>query len=416
MPQSLGYKDGVNLAISLCLTYTLCLSCVRAYIRKGAYGIDDSVIAVATVISFGHIGADYAALANGLGTPWSHIVETDSLTTLNTASVAGVVTFVVALYLSKCAMISFLGRITKTHSQVLLYKTCNVIVAVIGIVSLLAVTVDCPTGSGYYWAFRENKMLSCPSQSTRWQALTALDIATEILLLALPLQLVWNLQMPLAKKVIVITALYLRLPVIGFSIARDYYTLQLRLPGTDAGLTSGIVAIWLSVQLAYALASSTLSASKAFTESFNSGFGLSFARGKGENSYGLSEISSGKTPVTSKDEKSRTDSAVDGSTGAGTVQYSFPYSESLHGLDIPEPTAIPAIRNSSSTPLKLRPGPEIRTFTHVSADPELGPSRGNSSSNSEQSADDMVIVRETGYEVQHDRAPILRREEMYCYA
>ena len=84
MPQSLGYKDGVNLAISLCLTYTLCLSCVRAYIRKGAYGIDDSVIAVATVISFGHIGADYAALANGLGTPWNHIVEADSLTTLNT--------------------------------------------------------------------------------------------------------------------------------------------------------------------------------------------------------------------------------------------------------------------------------------------------------------------------------------------
>ncbi|KAK3713493.1 hypothetical protein LTR37_008451 [Vermiconidia calcicola] len=203
--------------------------------------------------------------------------------------------------------------------------------------------------------------------------------------------------MPLAKKVIVITALYLRLPVIGFSIARDYYTLQLRLPGTDAGLTSGIVAIWLCVQLAYALASSTLSASKAFTESFNSGFGLSFARGKGEDSYGLSGISSGKTPVTSKDEKSRTDSALNGSPGAGTVQYSFPYPESLHGLDIPEPTATPAIRNSSSTPLKLRPGPEIRTFTHVSADPELGPSRGNSSSNSEQSVDDMVIVRETGY-------------------
>jgi hypothetical protein len=84
MLRHLGFSDSVNLTISLCLTYTLCISCVRIWIRKGAFGVDDIVIAIATLISFGHTAADYLALANGLGTPWAHIVNDENLSTLNT--------------------------------------------------------------------------------------------------------------------------------------------------------------------------------------------------------------------------------------------------------------------------------------------------------------------------------------------
>lgn len=46
----------------------------------------------------------------------------------------------------------------------MLYHTINGIIASIGIVSLLLVTVACPSKS-YYWNFYENeKFLSCPSQ------------------------------------------------------------------------------------------------------------------------------------------------------------------------------------------------------------------------------------------------------------
>lgn len=47
-------------------------------------------------------------------------------------------------------MLSFLTRITKTPSQILLYQSCNVIVGVMGFVSVLAVTVGCRTSSGTY--------------------------------------------------------------------------------------------------------------------------------------------------------------------------------------------------------------------------------------------------------------------------
>jgi hypothetical protein len=80
--------------------------------------------------------------------------------------------------------------------------------------------------------------------------------------------------MPWIKKSFLIIAFYLRLPVIGFSLCRNVYTLRLHQASSDAGLDSAIVTIWLEVQLTYALAASTLSALKAFTESFETGFGL----------------------------------------------------------------------------------------------------------------------------------------------
>ena len=195
--------------------------------------------------------------------------------------------------------------------------------------------------------------------------------------------------------------------VIGFSIARNYYTLRLRLPSADAGLTSGLIVIWLEIQLAYALAASTLSASKAFTESFNSGFGLGFTRGKGEDSYGLSDIS--RTNDSSKNEKShKGSSALNSGVGSGGI-HTPPCSRSGKDTNVEVLDSCPS---HDEAPLKLRPEPTLRSFTSVSADPELGSWRDNSSSTTDSSADDMVIVRETGYGVQHDEAPILRSRTM----
>ena len=83
------------------------------------------------------------------------------------ASIAGVVTFTIALYLSKCAMVAFLGRITKTHSRILFYQGVNGALAAIGFISILVVTVDCTPGSGYYWAIYDNRFAGCPTQVGR---------------------------------------------------------------------------------------------------------------------------------------------------------------------------------------------------------------------------------------------------------
>ena len=88
MPQHVGYYDGVNLTISLCLTYILCISGVRIWIRKGAYGIDDLVIAIATLVALGHTAANYAALANGLGLSWTKVLREDNIDSLSAVSIS----------------------------------------------------------------------------------------------------------------------------------------------------------------------------------------------------------------------------------------------------------------------------------------------------------------------------------------
>ncbi|GAB1726689.1 hypothetical protein NU195Hw_g6296t1 [Hortaea werneckii] len=403
-----GYQDALNLVVSLCLIYTLCIACVRIWIRRGSYGTDDLVIAIGTIITLCNSGANYAALANGLGTKWPSLRESKSLPDLNGASFAGVVTFIAGLYISKCAMLTFLTRITKTPSQIKLYLICNAIVASLGVVSALVGTVGCPTASGYYWAFYDNRV-SCPSQNARWQAITGLDLATELLLMALPCQLVWGLQMPFRKKAMILIAFYLRIPVLGFSIGRNYYTMRLRLPETDPGTGGALVVIWLEVELAYALAASTLSALKAFTESFNSGFGLGFTRGKSESGYGMTDVSDNSA-------KSKGGAAVDSSIDASRKD-SIAQSMSKDDLDVmispitPMPETIEEFQ-----PLRLRPEIGINHIAHVSVEPSYadqghwreGVSRDGSQNSSE--GDDMVIVRETAYEVQHDCAPMLPQQ------
>ena len=44
-----GYVHGLQLTLGLCLCYTLCIACLRSYIRWRAYGRDDAVVLLSTV-------------------------------------------------------------------------------------------------------------------------------------------------------------------------------------------------------------------------------------------------------------------------------------------------------------------------------------------------------------------------------
>lgn len=168
------------------------------------------------------------------------------------------------------------------------------------------------------------------------------------------------------------------------------------------GLDSALVTIWLEVELAYAIGSSTLSALKSFTDNFTTGFGLGFTRGKGEDSYGLSNVS-GSTGNTSKTEKAKSASPWQSRTDKSAE--TTPVSRKAPDLRAPPSAHVNNV--AGDEPLRLRPEGAI-AYTSVSAEPyctELW--RANSSVGSDSSGDEMVIHRETAYEVQHDQAPML---------
>jgi hypothetical protein len=128
-------------------------------------------------------------------------------------------------------------------------------------------------------------------QSSRWKIWTILDILSELLLLILPVHMTWNLQMPTNKKLAVLGAFYLRLPIIGISIGRLIYTQRLCRSGGDLGLDSSLVLIWMIIEASYALLTSHFLALRALTLSFNSGFGFGFTLNAGPESYSMHESS-----------------------------------------------------------------------------------------------------------------------------
>lgn len=126
-------------------------------------------------------------------------------------AIASAITFVLAIYAAKIAALVFLMRIQSKTQKSHLYPILITIYTILAFASALVVTAGCPLASGYYWNFRGNRD-SCPSENGRWQAMTVLDITSEIILLALPVNLVWSLQMPRKRKAMVIVTFWTRIP------------------------------------------------------------------------------------------------------------------------------------------------------------------------------------------------------------
>ena len=87
----LGYAQSLNVAISICLTYTLIFTCVRIHLRRSSFGLDDAVVVVATVAALAHFATSYTCLTAGLGKPYDMIKE--NIGQLSSVSLAREVNF-----------------------------------------------------------------------------------------------------------------------------------------------------------------------------------------------------------------------------------------------------------------------------------------------------------------------------------
>lgn len=100
---------------------------------------------------------------------------------------------------------------TQMASHQRLQYVVGALVSIQCILAIVLMTARCTTLDGLSWDFQLNAT-SCPRQELRWHIITGFDIATELAILILPLQLVWKLQMSIKNKSIVIAAFWLRIP------------------------------------------------------------------------------------------------------------------------------------------------------------------------------------------------------------
>jgi hypothetical protein len=79
----LGFEDTLNFTNSLCVAYTLCSAVLRGWIRRDIYGVDDVVVAAATLTTMGFFATNYVALNYGAGKPWDNIDAAEDLVRFN---------------------------------------------------------------------------------------------------------------------------------------------------------------------------------------------------------------------------------------------------------------------------------------------------------------------------------------------
>ncbi|KAH6622426.1 hypothetical protein C7974DRAFT_222097 [Boeremia exigua] len=281
-PHHHGYNKSLEFTLSICLCYTLCMLSLRLYIRWRRLGVDDLIVLLATMnhltchisqaLASIFFGCSYAAKDAGLARPMRlFVAHQNKVDRLNALVLASNLAWITALCVSKLAVISMLLRTTLKAAHQRLQYSVGVSVLIQCVSSIILLTARCTGFTGFAWDISSNDT-ACPRQGLRWRVITGLDIATELMILVLPLQLVWKLQMRPKSKFVVIMAFWLRIPTIVFTILRNGATKDLS-STADVSLTAAMVVIWQAIQMTYSIAAATIAALKRFTESLNTGFG-----------------------------------------------------------------------------------------------------------------------------------------------
>ncbi|KAL6706678.1 hypothetical protein ACN47E_005220 [Coniothyrium glycines] len=390
--QHTGNVNGLRLTLGLCLCYTLCVIFLRAYIRWRAFGADDVVVLVSTIVSLAFFGSSYASAAAGIGRSLDDLNDRQDVSRLNRHALAGNITWITALCLSKIAIIATLLRTTETLFHRRVHYTAVVLVTAQWITSLVLLTARCSSSEVFSWDMTTDTQ-TCPGMDTRWLVITILDVLTETLLLVLPVHLVRKLQMSSKNKAIVIAAFWLRLPTLIFTVLRHRATHRLTFTA-NVSRTVAIVIIWQAVELSYALAAVTIAALKRFTESLNTGFGHGELMRVHGPSYKMSDRS--KSSTTTNMSQSRSSFAAEPNMEISVIATVVP-EQGRRSSETADPGS-----------MKLRPE-RLRNTTEIFSPPKVSAKdrRSLDSTGSENG----IIRHHIQYSVHYDENPIAQRDQ-----
>lgn len=128
-----------------------------------------------------------------------------------------------------------------------------------GLSSILLIAADCRPES-----LRGGVgVAQCPYLAQRWSAIGAIDVITEVVLLAIPIFLLLRLQMSLRLKSIAFIAFGIRIPVIGLSITHLHFLLA-EIRSSNPTLQGTYTAAWTQIHLDLCILSTTLTCLSVF--------------------------------------------------------------------------------------------------------------------------------------------------------
>ncbi|KIX04901.1 uncharacterized protein Z518_05772 [Rhinocladiella mackenziei CBS 650.93] len=270
----------IIIAAAIGLSWILLFAGIRIFIRRTispGFGFDDGFIAAATTVGIIELSIILAACSKGLGKSID-IVPLENRPTVQEMYYTSNLLFIISLGLSKLSVVFFLLRLThvKWHRIVFISATGLLTAWTIG--SLFAIALQCNLTKPWIMAGER-----CTGAYLRWQIICALDIISEVGLVAMSICLVWDLYTSVTNKIVVVGAFVFRL---GMIVAVVFRLANFDKPGriTDPTLAEDLFIVWTQTELIYSLVSATIPTLRPFMNNLNTRFGGLDQEGRG-NGY-----------------------------------------------------------------------------------------------------------------------------------
>ncbi|KAG9249698.1 uncharacterized protein F5Z01DRAFT_678480 [Emericellopsis atlantica] len=175
------------------------------------------------------------------------------------------------LSLTKCSILALVLRIigTRTGKSRSFCVGLTCLSAIWGIGSAVGILVNCRGDT----ALTPKNLEQCPSQNSRWAAITAIDIATEVMSWFLVVLLSSTVAMSFKRNCQVVLAFSFRLPLIILS-AIHYVHVTRYPPSAEPQFAATNSILSLQVMVLWSFISATLPNLKNFMKPFSIGMGL----------------------------------------------------------------------------------------------------------------------------------------------
>ncbi|KAF7196041.1 hypothetical protein HII31_02667 [Pseudocercospora fuligena] len=260
----------IIIAASLGLALTLVFAGIRVFIRKiisPGVGLDDALLAVATVFSIVEASLLLGACRVGLGKSEVSL-SSDDLNTVQQLYYAATLFFALGIGLSKASVAAFLLRIAPFNPH---RKTVKVLFALI---LVWTVTLDFVLSlrCDLERPWRVNTASCSDAIILRWEILDAFGCLFELAMVGMSIWLVWGVSaLSWSQKMVVVVMFAFRLPVILFTILR-----LLSYPDSnrwDPTLLEAEFVSWSQAELCYSLIASTILVMRPFISSLVTHYG-----------------------------------------------------------------------------------------------------------------------------------------------
>ncbi|KAF2821407.1 hypothetical protein CC86DRAFT_373744 [Ophiobolus disseminans] len=266
----------IVVTVVVVLAFTWICSLIRIWLRWKSrdWKADDWLLAAATVLHTVQSGIILHMVNLGLGV--SQVgVPLSQLERLGKAGIASQIFYICTLALSKFSILFLYVRLSPggAHRNAAYGVLAGSFVW--AVMSIILIIVPCNPAQ-YYTAPQR-----CTNRWPKWQAIGALDIATEAFIFGIAIQMVWTLQMRVKSKLVVIFAFSARLPVIAIAAVRLHYLRQ-RLIGESYTFEYLIATQW---QMGYAIMASTITGLGPFLRPFDKEYTTSYHK---RSDYGRS--------------------------------------------------------------------------------------------------------------------------------